>query len=52
MYDNFTSFVTEIWQHRPIIVVLLGAVAIGFILVIIDAHRHRRRQKRRYPKKH
>jgi len=53
MTNDFSSFVTYIWQHRPIILVLLIGGFILFTLLIIDTHRHRKKSKKnRHKKKH
>jgi hypothetical protein len=52
MDDDFNSFVTYVWQHRPILVVVLVSGVIIFALLVIDTHRHRKKQKDRHPKKH
>jgi uncharacterized integral membrane protein len=46
MADDFTSFMTYIWQHRPIIVVLLVGGIIMFTLLVVDTHRHRKKAKK------
>jgi hypothetical protein len=50
--DDFTSLVREIWQHHPMIIVVLIGVVVLFALVVIDSYRHRKKQKARHPKKH
>jgi len=52
MYDDLTSFMQEIWQHQPMIIVLLIGGTIVFSLLVIDTYRHRKKQKRRHPKIH
>lgn len=42
----------EIWQHQPMIIVLLIGGMIVFSLLVIDTYRHRKKQKRRHPKIH
>jgi len=46
MVDDFTSFMTYIWQHKPIIVVLLVGGLIMFTLLVVDTHRHRKKAKK------
>ncbi|HTL73234.1 MAG TPA: hypothetical protein VL863_08015 [bacterium] len=46
MNDDFTTFITYIWQHQPIIVVLLIGGLIMFTLLVIDTHRHRKKSKK------
>ena len=41
MADNFNNFIDYIWQHQPIIIVLLVGGLLIFTLVVIDTHRHR-----------
>jgi hypothetical protein len=52
MYEDITSFLREIWQYRPIIIVMLVGALIIFSLLVIDTHRHRKKQKQRHLKKH
>lgn len=46
MDDSFSSFVTYIWQHQPIMIVLLVTGIILFILLVVDTHRHRKKIKK------
>lgn len=46
MNDDFTSFVTYIWQHQPVMIVLLVAGIMIFTLLVIDTHRHRKKIKK------
>lgn len=46
MYEDLTSFMVQIWQHQPIIIVLLIGGAIIFTLLVIDTHRHRKKSKK------
>jgi len=52
MNEDTSTFIEYIWQHKPIIIVLLIGVAILLPLLFIDTHRHRKKEKRRHPKKH
>jgi len=50
--SDFRAFVSLLWQYRPILVVLICGGFIVFILLVIDAHRHRKKQKRRHKRLH
>jgi hypothetical protein len=50
-YSDFCALVSELWQHRPILIVLVVGGFIVFVLVVIDAYRHRKRQKGRHTKR-
>ena len=50
--SDFRAFVALLWQYRPVLVVL---VSLGFILVIllcIDTHVYRKKQKGRHKRLH
>jgi hypothetical protein len=49
MAGDFTDFLTEVWQHQPIIIVLVVGGFILFVLVVIDTHRHRKKRKKERP---
>jgi len=49
--QDFRDLVAQLWQYRPVLIVLLAGGFIIFVLVVIDAHRHRRKQKGRCKKK-
>jgi hypothetical protein len=51
-FSDFRAFVSLLWQYRPIIVVLVSGVFIMFILVVIDAHRYRKKRKGRHKRLH
>ncbi len=48
---DFRDLVSQLWQYRPVLIVLLAGGFIIFVLVVIDAYRHRKKQKRRCKKK-
>ena len=52
MGSNFSSFVSEVWRYKPFIIIVFVAGLIIFTLLVIDTHRHRKKQKGRHPKKH
>jgi len=46
---DISDFVTELWRHQPLLVVLVvGGVAL-FVLVVVDTYRHRRKRKKERP---
>ena len=49
--DEAATFVKQIWQHKPILVVLLVGGVLLFFLLIVDTHRYRKKQKGRHDKK-
>jgi hypothetical protein len=51
-FKDFCTFVSEIWQHQPLILVLLIGGAIIFVLLVVDTHRHRKKQKDRHKPRH
>jgi hypothetical protein len=50
-YSDFCALVSELWQHGPILIVLVVGGFIIFILVVIDTYRHRKKQKGRHTKR-
>jgi len=50
--SDFRAFVSLLWQNRPILIVLLCGGFIIFVLLVIDAHRHRKKQKSRHKRLH
>ena len=51
-FKDFSTFVSELWQYKPIILVLLIGGAITFTFLVIDTHRHRKKQKDRHKRLH
>jgi len=39
--DDSTSFWSTLWRDKPIVIVLIVIGLVFFILLVIDAHRHR-----------
>lgn len=52
MNDDSASFLTYVWQHKPVVVVLLVSGLVIFCLLIVDTYRHRKKEKSRHPKRH
>jgi len=52
--SNLSQFVSEIWQYKPIVIVVLVGGFILFVLSVIDTHRHRKKiqKKRNRGKRH
>ncbi len=51
VFDDLSNFVSEIWTHQPIMIVLLIGGPIIFVLVVIDTYRHRKTVKKSRDKK-
>jgi hypothetical protein len=51
-FSDFRALIAELWQHRPLIVVVLCLGLIGFTLLVIDAHCYRKRKKDRDKRQH
>ena len=48
MSDDVYQFVSNLWEHKPVVVILfLGGFAL-FMLSIINTFRHRRQLKKRH----
>jgi len=54
MASDLSKFIGEIWQYKPILIILLVAGLIIFVLSVIDTHRHRKKihKKRHRSKEH
>jgi hypothetical protein len=51
-WSQLTAGVKQIWENRPGVVVLLGIGFLVFIFIVIDARRHRQKNKGKHPKKY
>jgi hypothetical protein len=51
-FKDFFAFMSEIWQHQPLIIVLLIGGLILSVLLFIDTHRHRKKDKDRHKPLH
>jgi hypothetical protein len=47
MDSDVSRFVGEIWQYKPIIIVLAIGGGIIFLLAVIDTHRHRKKEHKK-----
>jgi hypothetical protein len=54
MDSDVSKFVGEVWQYKPVIIILVVASLIIFCLLVIDTHRHRKKihKKRHRTKDH
>lgn len=52
MNSDSSSFLPELWRYKPIIIVLAIGGVILFVLLVIDAYRHRKRRKDRHKRLH
>ncbi len=50
--SDIRDFVALLWQYRPFLLVMIAAGIIIFVLLIIDTHRHRKKQKGRHKRLH
>jgi hypothetical protein len=48
---DFDDLVSTVWRYKPILVLLVAGGFIVFVLVVIDTHRHRKKQKGRHKKR-
>jgi hypothetical protein len=51
-WSQLTSGVKQIWENKPEVVVLLALGFIVFIIIVIDARRHRQKHKNKHPRKY
>jgi hypothetical protein len=47
MDQETLAFLAWIWAHNPMIIVLLAGIPVLFSLIVIDTHRHRKKEHRR-----
>ncbi len=47
MDSDTSKFVVEVWQYKPVIIVLAVAGLIIFSLLVIDTHRHRKKEHKK-----
>lgn len=52
MNTDFSSFISDVWRYKPVILVLLAGGLIMLVLLVIDTHRHRKKQKSRHKRLH
>jgi hypothetical protein len=51
-WSQLTTGVKQIWESKPGVVVLLGLGFIVFVIIVIDARRHRQKHKNKHPRKY
>jgi hypothetical protein len=47
MDSDVSKFIGDIWQYKPIIFILAIGGVIIFFLVVIDTHRHRKKEHKK-----
>jgi preprotein translocase subunit YajC len=53
MDSDQSTFIGEVWKYKPIIIILGVVFIIIFCLLVIDTHRHRKKEhKKRHKTKH
>ena len=53
MDSDLSKLIGDIWQYKPVIIVLVVGGLIIFVLSVIDTHRHRKKiHKKRHRTKH
>jgi hypothetical protein len=53
MDPDLSKLIGDIWQYKPVIIVLVVGGLIIFVLSVIDTHRHRKKiHKKRHRTKH
>jgi predicted MFS family arabinose efflux permease len=45
-----SKFIGDIWQYKPVIIVLVVGGLIIFCLLVIDTHRHRKNLHKKRPR--
>jgi hypothetical protein len=52
MDSGMMNGIKQIWENKPGVLVLLALGFIVFIVVVLDARRHRKNTKGKHPKKY
>jgi hypothetical protein len=53
MVPDLSKFIGEVWQYKPLLIILLAGGLMLLVLSLIDTHRHRKKiQKHRQRSKH
>jgi hypothetical protein len=53
MDSDASTFISAVWQYKPVIIVLAVGGLIIFFLSVIDTHRHRKKEhKKRHRTRH
>lgn len=48
MESDYTKFISDVWNYKPAIIILLVGGFIIFVLSVIDTHRHRKHRNKRH----
>lgn len=51
-WSQLTNGVKQIWENRPGVIALLVLGFLVFLFIVLDARRHRRRNKDKHPRKY
>jgi hypothetical protein len=51
-WSQLTNGVKQIWENDPGVVVLLALGFLVFLFIVLDARRHRQRNKDKHPRKY
>ena len=51
-WSQLTSGIKQIWESKPGVIVLFGLGFVVFIIIVLDARRHRQKHKNKHPRKY
>ena len=51
-FSDLRDLISVVWQYQPFLVVAIAGAVVLFVLVVIDARRHRKKQKARHKRLH
>jgi hypothetical protein len=51
-WSELTNGVRQVWQSKPGIIVLIGLGFVVFVIIVLDAHRQRKKHKSKHPRKY
>ena len=50
MDEDVSTFIGEVWRYKPVIIILVAGFIILFCLLVIDTHRHRKKERKKRDK--
>ena len=51
-WSQLTSGIQQIWENKPGVVVLFAIGFIVFVIIVVDARFHRKKNKDKHPRKY
>jgi len=51
-WAQLTNGLKTIWDNNPGVIMLIGLGFVVFVVIVLDARRHRKKHKNKHPKKY